>query len=67
MSEFTCSQGHLIKPSAGRCDICGGRAVRMDGFSASEWAAMEEADRKLEMWRESQEYKAETNGEENDE
>jgi len=39
MSEFTCSQGHLIRPSVGYCEICGGRAVKMDGMSNKELEA----------------------------
>jgi len=44
MSEFECSQGHSIAPSDGYCKICGGRAVRMDGYTASELRAMEADD-----------------------
>ena len=39
MSEFTCKQGHLIRPSVGCCEICGGKAIRMDGMSNNELEA----------------------------
>ena len=41
MSEFQCACGNLIIPSVGYCELCGGRAVRMDGYSVREWEAME--------------------------
>ena len=45
MSEFTCREGHLIRPSIGYCEVCGGRAVRMDGMTNGE---LEDRDRVYE-------------------
>ena len=39
MSEFTCRNGHMIRPSVGYCEICGGRATRMDGMTNEELEA----------------------------
>ena len=39
MSEFTCRNNHLIRPSIGYCEICGGRATRMDGMTNNELEA----------------------------
>ena len=49
MSEFTCTQGHLVRPSVGYCEECGGRIVRMDGKSNAQLKAEEEEwDREVE-------------------
>uniref|UniRef100_A0A6M3KZE0 Uncharacterized protein n=1 Tax=viral metagenome TaxID=1070528 RepID=A0A6M3KZE0_9ZZZZ len=42
MSEFTCTNGHLVPPSKYYCPECGEPVVRMDGYSAREWEAMED-------------------------
>ena len=44
MSEFECAQGHLMSASDRVCKICGGRAVRMDGYSARELDALDQMD-----------------------
>lgn len=41
MSEFECSCGNFIKPSVGHCEKCGGRPVRMDGYTSRELDAIE--------------------------
>lgn len=41
MSEFECSQGHLMKSGEYTCPKCGGRIARMDGMTKSEAAADE--------------------------
>lgn len=43
MSEFECAKGHLIRPSIGYCEVCGGRAVRMDGKTAKQLEAEDRA------------------------
>lgn len=48
MSEFECACGNLIRPSVGRCELCGGRAVRMDGMTARQLAYEEEGRRSNE-------------------
>ena len=45
MSEFTCKNGHLVRPSERCCKICGGNIVRMDGMSNRE---LEARDREFE-------------------
>ena len=43
MSEFTCSNGHLMAPSMGpTCHICGSRVALMDGKSSRQLAAEDE-------------------------
>ena len=54
MSEFECACGNLIRPSVGYCEVCGGRAVRMDGYSRSELIAMERHERECEKQEENE-------------
>lgn len=42
MSEFTCKNGHIISPSVGYCQECGGSIYFMDGMSNRELQAREE-------------------------
>jgi hypothetical protein len=47
MSEFECSNGHLMilsKSMGNRCHICGAPCVRMDGMTNKQLAAMEKKD-----------------------
>lgn len=49
MSEFECRCGHsLCSADKGICPECGGRAVRMDGYTASELRRMEAAEQEEE-------------------
>lgn len=44
MSEFECSNNHLLSASIivqGSCPICGARIVRMDGMSNKQLTAMD--------------------------
>ena len=56
MSEFTCSQGHIMLPSksmGGRCHICAAPCVRMDGMTDREMRARDkEFDREREEKKE---------------
>lgn len=52
MSEFTCSQGHLVLPSERWCHICGGNITRMDGMTNRE---LEARDRDFELEEEKEE------------
>jgi hypothetical protein len=36
MSEYMCSEGHLMKPGEYSCPECGGRIYSEDGMSRSE-------------------------------
>ena len=56
MSEFTCWKGHSIRPSVGYCEICGGRATRMDGMTNKE---LEARDRVCESYLIQRELEAE--------
>lgn len=42
MSEFECSQGHLMRSGDIRCKICGGRLARMDGMSGRQLRKMDD-------------------------
>ena len=39
MSEFECSNGHLMTGPV--CSICGGRVYKMDGYTSKDWEMME--------------------------
>ena len=51
MSEFECSQGHLMSPRDSRCNICGGRVARMDGKSNRQLRMEEEYEEREERSR----------------
>ena len=55
MSEFTCSQGHLVAPSERWCRICGGNIVRMDGMTAKELEARDRIYEESEYKKEEEE------------
>ena len=55
MSEFLCSEGHIVFPSIGYCELCrefglSGKIVSMDGMTERELREEEREEKESERW-----------------